>query len=164
MSIFSNTNDPAATGDAPLPAGQQRRAEQAHLNPNDPATQAEAGTPQYGDFGKPENAAASTGSDSGSAGAGSKNDGSNDNPDEFSEFRDPKNAATEDYGTDSGDPNPEHQRGHVNQNKDPEAVRNVQGADADVQRGGWAQDDARYAGGHQKASWEENNDDEHSND
>ncbi|MEJ7663889.1 MAG: hypothetical protein WKG07_32335 [Hymenobacter sp.] len=63
----------------PRPAGQQDRAATAHLNPNEPATQAEAGTPAYGDFGKADETEPAVPS------AG--NDGSNDNPDEFSEFR-----------------------------------------------------------------------------
>jgi hypothetical protein len=139
-----------------LPAGQQHRAEQAHLNPNEPARDAEAGTPQYGDFGKPENVTPTANS--------SSNDGSNDNPDEFSEFRDKDAPKTEDYSTNAENANPEHQRGHVVQNQDPSGVRNVQNADRDVQEGTWADDDERYAGGHKQASWQERNDAEHSND
>ena len=66
--------------------------------------------------------------------------GSNDNPDEFSEFRDRKEA-------EKAPDNPEDQPGHVEQNQDPEAVRAAQHADSDVQRQAWAQDDPRYAGG-----------------
>jgi hypothetical protein len=139
-----------------LPAGQQHRAEQAHPNVNEPARDAEAGTPQYGDFGKPENAT--------STGSPASNDGSNDNPDEFSEFRKDDAPKTEDYSTNAENANPEHQRGHVVQNQDPSGVRNVQNADRDVQEGTWADDDERYAGGHKQASWQERNDDEHSND
>lgn len=128
-----------------LPAGQPARAEQARLNPNNPAHQAEAGTPAYGDFGKPENvdAAPQTG-----------RDGSNDNPDEFSELRKPEDAH-------QAPANPEDQRGHVTQNQDPHAVRNVQNAETDEQRAAWSDDDPRYAGGHAKATWQENNDLEH---
>ena len=153
----NSTQNPLATDNGSLPNYQANQAEQAHLNSNEPATEANAGTPQYGDFGKPQNAGPS-------ASAASKNDGSNDNPDEFSEFRRPDDAKTEDYTTDANNANPEGQRGHVVQNQDPSGVRNVQNADRDVQEGTWADDDERYAGGHRKASWEENNDQEHSND
>lgn len=139
-----------------LPAGQQHRAEQAHLNANEPARDAEAGTPHYGSFGRPENV--------NSTGSASRNDGSNDNPDEFSEFRDKDAPATEDYSTAAENANPEQQRGHTVQNEDPQGVRNVQNADHDVQKGAWADDDERYAGGHKKATWEEENDKEHAND
>ena len=66
--------------------------------------------------------------------------GSNDNPDEFSEFRSDEDA-------EKAPANPEDQPGHVEQNQDPEAVRAARHADADVQRQAWAQDDPRYAGG-----------------
>lgn len=149
--------NPLALDNGSLPDYQQEQADKAHLNSNDPATQAEAGTPQYGSFGKPEdvNPAAS---------APANNDGSNDNPDEFSELRGPENAKNYDNTTDSPNANPEQQRGHVVQNRDPQGVRNTQNADRDVQEGSWADDDERYAGGHRKASWEENNEKEHSND
>lgn len=142
-----------------LPAGQQHRAEQAHLNVNEPARAAEAGTPHYGDFGQPGHTAPT-----GPVSQAGRNDGSNDNPDEFSEFRDKNASSTEDYSTDAENANPEHQRGHVVQNQDPQGVRNVQNADRDVQEGTWADDDERYAGGHKHASWQENNDKEHAND
>ncbi|MGI4736026.1 MAG: hypothetical protein ACRYG7_12695 [Janthinobacterium lividum] len=156
MSIFSNTDDPAASKkDAALPADQQKRAEQAQLTPDGLATQAEAGTPQYGSFGK---------ADEVEPVKNAHNDGSNDNPDEFSEFRKDKTPTPDDTGTNSQSANLENQRGHVDQNQDPQAVRKVQNADADEQRSGWADDDERYAGGHRQASWEENNNEEHSND
>lgn len=156
MSIFSNSDDPAASKkDDALPADQQKRAEQARPDPNDPATQAEAGTPQYGSFGK---------ADGVEPAMTTKNDGSNDNPDEFSEFRKNKASTPDDTSTNSQSANLESQRGHVDQNQDPQAVRKVQNADADEQRSGWADDDERYAGGHREASWKENNNDEHSND
>ncbi|RYY10282.1 MAG: hypothetical protein EOO36_20835 [Cytophagaceae bacterium] len=157
MATEPNNSNPLSERKGPLPNYQQNQADNAHLNPNEPATQAAAGTPGYGDFGKPENA---NPSDS----APANNDGSNDNPDEFSEFRDPEDAKDYDNTTDSPNANPEQQRGHVVQNRDPQGIRNVQNADRDVQEGTWADDDERYAGGHRKASWEENNDDEHSND
>ncbi|MDJ0364690.1 hypothetical protein QMK33_05955 [Hymenobacter sp. H14-R3] len=133
--------------DDQLPAGQQARAEDAHLNPNDPARHAEAGTPAYGEFGKPENV---------DAAQKPGRDGSNDNPDEFSELRDPEDA-------NQAPAKPEDQRGHVEQNQDPHGVRAAQDAEADEQRAAWADDDPRYAGGKPKATWQENNDKEHSN-
>lgn len=155
MSIFSSSPDAAEDAAAdPRPAGQRDRAAQAHLNPNDPAKDAEAGTPQYGSFGKPSDVDAAAAENAG-------NDGSNDNPDEFSEFRKPNASGTEDYGTDAQDANPMQQRGHVTQNQDPQAVRAAQNADADVQGAAWAQDDPRYAGGHAKATWQEENNKEH---
>jgi hypothetical protein len=154
--MATDSSNPMTPHEGPLPAYQQDRAADAKLNPNDPAKDAEAGTPAYGDFGKPENVNP-TGSSSG-------NDGSNDNPDEFSEFRKDDSQKTEDYSTDAQNANPEHQRGHVVQNQDPQGVRNVQNADRDVQEGTWADDDERYAGGHKQASWQARNDAEHSND
>jgi hypothetical protein len=155
MSLFSKTDDPAAADKGALPADQQKRAEQANLNPDSLATEANAGTPQYGDFGKADDAKPVV---------NANNDGSNDNPDEFSEFRKDSVSTPDDTSTTSQSANLENQRGHVDQNQDPQAVRKVQNADADEQRVGWAADDERYAGGHREASWEENNNDEHSND
>ena len=159
MSIFPAT--PASADDDHRPQDQRERAADAHLSPDEAATQAHAGTPSYGDFGKPENACQNAGAASTST---SSNDGSNDNPDEFSEFRRPSDAKTEDYTTSAAGGNPVNQRGYSEQNKDPQGVRNVQNADRDVQEGTWADDDERYAGGHRKASWEENNEKEHAND
>ncbi len=149
----SSENSSAAD---PRPAGQRERAANAYLNPNDPAKDAEAGTPKYGDFGKPEDVDATPPKSS-------QNDGSNDNPDEFSEFRKSDNVETEDTTTDAQDENAVQQRGHVTQNQDPQAVRASQNADNDVQSAAWAQDDPRYAGGHARASWEGENDKEHDN-
>ena len=143
-----NTGSASTSEDNDLPIGQRQRAEDAHLNPNEPATQAEAGTPAYGDFGKPETPLA-PGSPKGPG-----RDGSNDNPDEFSEIRDPEDAA-------DAPANPADQRGHITQNQDPAAVRAAQHADTDEQRAAWSDDDPRYAGGHTKATWQENNDKEH---
>jgi hypothetical protein len=156
MATESTSVNPLTPSSGPLPAYQQNQAADAKLNPNDPAKDAEAGTPQYGDFGRPENV--------NPTGSSSSNDGSNDNPDEFSEFRDKDAPKTEDYSTAAENANPEHQRGHTVQNEDPQGVRNVQNADRDVQEGTWADDDERYAGGHKKATWAEKNDEEHTND
>jgi hypothetical protein len=151
-------NSASTSEDNDLPIGQRQRAEDAHLNPNDPARHAEAGTPAYGNFGKPgdkEEAAATTSAST------SRNDGSNDNPDEFSEFNKPdQHVAAQPNGepeTTSTGP----QRGHVTQNQDPAAVRDAQHADTDEQRAAWSDDDPRYAGGKQQATWQESNDKEH---
>ena len=145
----------------PRPAGQQDRAATAQLTPDKQAAQAEAGTPAYGDFGKAdetEPAAPSAG-----------NDGSNDNPDEFSEFRKPdaqpttaRNPGFQPNGEPDA-PSPGPQRGHAHQNQDPESVVAAKDADADVQRTAWADDDRRYAGGKPHATWQEINDKEHPN-
>jgi len=141
MSFFSSDSD----DDDQLPIGQRQRAENAHLNPNDPAKDAEAGTPAYGDFGKlPTNATAPQ----------QGRDGSNDNPDEFSELREPGDAQ-------EAPANPADQRGHVTQNQDPGAVRDAQHANTDEQRAAWSDDDPRYAGGKREATWQEKNDEEH---
>ena len=67
--------------------------------------------------------------------------GANDNPGEFSEFRD------RDKDAQKAPSNPADQPGHVEQNQDPAAVRAAQNADSDEQRAAWAKDDPRYAGG-----------------
>ena len=116
------------------PPGQQARAKDAHLNPNQPAIDAEAGTPQYGDFGKPT-AQQATG-----AHAPAGRSGSNDNPDELSEIHDDKDP--------QGHPKDlEDQPGHVDQNQDTPAVPAAHDADNDDQRAAWTKDDPRYAGG-----------------
>lgn len=148
----TNSSDAGRSDDDHRPDYQRDRANDVHLNDDEPQLEAEAGTPDYGNFGKPNNAAASTSQPK-------RNDGSNDNPDEFSEFRKP-----DDRGTNANSANPMDQRGHVDQNQNPEAVNVTQDADHDESRAAWSDDDERYAGGHRKASWEENNDDEHSND
>jgi hypothetical protein len=157
MSTFPNANDPAAPDKGALPQDQQKRAEQAHLHPDTAATQAEAGTPPYGNFGKANETEPPVPTHP-------KNDGSNDNPDEFSEFREPGQPTTEDYGTSADAANPTHQQGHVEQNQAPDEVRAAQHEDTDHQRAAWSDDDERYTGGHRQASWQESNDKEHSND
>lgn len=139
MSSYTSEDDDS------LPLGQRQRAEDARLNPNDPAKDAVAGTPAYGDFGHlPTNADASK----------TGRDGSNDNPDEFSELRKPEDAH-------KAPANLEDQRGHVTQNQAPSAVRSTQNAETDEQRAAWSDDDPRYAGGKSEATWQENNDKEH---
>lgn len=155
MSTFTSTPDSSenSADRDPRPAGQRNRAEHAHLNPNDPAKEATAGTPQYGTFGKVDETEPSV---------PKSNDGSNDNPDEFSEFREPDNAAAEDLGM-AGDFDATQQPGHVEQNQDPNQVRRAQHADTDVQRAAWSDDDPRYAGGKSKATWSDENNKEHDN-
>ena len=121
------------------------------------ADQAQAGTPPYGDFGKANETEPAVPT------ASSSNDGSNDNPDEFSEFRKPDAPPTENYSPDAEASNPQQQRGHVTQNQATDEVVAAEHADTDVQRAAWAADDPRYAGGHAKASWKEQNEKEHDN-
>lgn len=154
------TGSASTSEDNDLPTGQRQRAEEAHLNPNQPALQAEAGTPAYGNFGKPGDKEAATAS---AAASTSRNDGSHDNPDEFSEFNKPDQHVAAQPNGEPESTNTGPQRGHVTQNQDPAAVRNAQHADADVQRAAWSDDDPRYAGGKQQATWQENNDKEHHN-
>lgn len=145
-----------STPDTVMPESQRNAAAKAHLQVDKQADQAQTGTPHYGDFGKPGDAEPPT-----------PRSGSNDNPDEFSEIRDPQDSVPRDGKTDSGDPNPHHQTGHVKQNRDPQAVRAAQGNDGSHRqeeedtREAWEQDDQRYAGGHAQASWKERNDTEH---
>jgi hypothetical protein len=154
MSTLSPTNSSGtgSSSDDHRPDYQRERANDVHPNTDEPQLEAEAGTPNYGDFGKPNSAATS-------ASQPTSNDGSNDNPDEFSEFRKP-----DDRGTNANAANPMDQRGHVDQNQDAAAVSATQNADHDESRAAWSDDDERYAGGHRTASYEENNEAEHSND
>ncbi|WP_046244985.1 hypothetical protein [Hymenobacter terrenus] len=136
------------TQDTPLPPAndfrpqdQQDRAAAARPNPNDPIL--EARSPNYGDFGG-VNPANSTGADGPAIAPVSQQagrSGANDNPDEFSEFRDREKDARQ------APANPADQPGHVEQNQDPAAVRATQDEDNDEQRAAWARDDPRYAGG-----------------
>ncbi|TVT43541.1 hypothetical protein FNT36_05505 [Hymenobacter setariae] len=157
MSTFPSPDGPTTNDKNDLPEDQQRRAEQAHLQVDTTADQAEAGTPRYGNFGKANETEPAVPTQH-------KNDGSNDNPDEFSEFRKPGQPVTEDYGTSADAASPDHQQGHIEQNQAPGEVKAAQNKETDEQRAAWSSDDERYAGGHREASWEESNDKEHSND
>jgi hypothetical protein len=132
-----------------LPEDQQARAANAHPNANDPMVNAAA--PNYGEFGGGTPTTPASGvtsyAPSNSAAPRSNNDGSNDNPDEFSEFRKGNKTGSEDYSPEAGQANPAAQKGHVEQNQNPAAVRDAQNEDNDVQRTAWADDDPRYAGG-----------------
>lgn len=116
------------------PQDQQDRAATAQPNPNDPMVS--ASRPNYGEFG---GVAASAPLAANHAPDG--RDGSNDNPDEFSEFRDREKDARQ------APRNPADQPGHVEQNQNPAVVRATQGEDDEIQRKAWAMDDPRYAGG-----------------
>ncbi|GAC1368478.1 MAG: hypothetical protein NVS3B25_11470 [Hymenobacter sp.] len=123
---------------------QQQRAAAAHPNPNpnDPAV--DANSPGYGEFGgvtSPPLAASYAAQPTNSDAAPAGRSGANDNPDEFSAFRNREQEARQAART------PADQPGHVEQNQDPAAVRAARNADSDEQRAAWAQDDPRYAGG-----------------
>ena len=123
------------------PQDQQDRATAAQSNPNGPAV--DASSPNYGEFGGVNPANAGRGNDLATEPTAQQpgRDGSNDNPDEFSEFRDREKDAQK------APANPLDQPGHVEQNQNPAAVRATQDEDNDEQRAAWALDDPRYAGG-----------------
>lgn len=123
------------------PQDQQDRAAAAQPNPNDPMVN--AATPNYGEFGgvNPANAVRGNNLAAQPTAQQAGRDGSNDNPDEFSEFRD------RDKDAHNAPANPMDQPGHVEQNQNPGAVRATQDEDNDEVRRAWALDDPRYAGG-----------------
>ncbi len=82
------------------------------------------GTPHYGDFGHPADPHAPRHYQA------PTNDGVNDNPDEFSEFRGPHAAPTEHYCMPEAIADLSQQRGHVEQNRYPEAIAAVEGGSA----------------------------------
>ena len=75
------------------------------------------------------------------------NDGSNDNPDEFSELRSQHAAATEHSCMTEAIADPSQQRGHVEQNQNTAAISAAHGGDDAEERAAYALDDPRYAGG-----------------
>ncbi|WP_210513959.1 hypothetical protein [Hymenobacter terricola] len=93
----------------------------------DLAGEAHEGTPGYGDFGH-------TAAQVPPASQAIANDGSNDNPDEFSEARNAQKA-------------PAEQPSQVEQNQDTAAIRAAQGGTEAEERAAYAKDDPRYAGG-----------------
>lgn len=103
--------------------------------------------PQYGEFGDANASQQPSPSNA-------SNDGSNDNPDEFSEFRKKRPNNTEDYGQVSQQADPKEQRGHVEQNQNPEAVANAQNSDESTRRAAYAADDPRYGSG-TSSTWKE---------
>jgi len=109
--------------------------------------QASDSAPAYGQFGTADSAAQPTSSPA-------SNDGSNDNPDEFSEFRKKRPNSTEDYSQVSKQADPTEQRGHVEQNQNPEAVVAAQDGDESTRRAAYALDDPRYGSG-TSSTWKE---------
>ncbi|KAA9332241.1 hypothetical protein F0P96_12220 [Hymenobacter busanensis] len=81
------------------------------------------------------------------------NSGANDNPDEFSEFRRKDAPATEDYSPESRRANPAEQRGHVEQNQNPEAVAAARNGSESERRAAYALDDPRYGSAANEPSW-----------
>lgn len=113
---------------------------QPNLPPaDDQAAEAHQGTPHYGDFGHP--------ADPNLPREAAHNDGANDNPDEFCEFRGKNAAATEHYCMPEVVADPAHQRGHVEQNQNPAAVRAAADGTPGEQKAAYALDDPRMAGG-----------------
>ncbi len=155
MSLFESAVAAEAkrVAEDPRPEGQQASAEPLLVNPNEAATQAEAGTPQYANFGRIGDAPATPDYDAQGNPSGS-NDGSNDNPDEFSELR--SAGKNDEPASEKG-----ARLGHADQNQAPETVAATQDKDADVQCAAWSDDDRRYAGGKPEATWQELNDREH---
>ena len=125
----------------PRPEYQADNAAQAQPNSQDPAVHNNA--PNYGSFGTAEGAAQAAAQRNASA----QNDGSNDNPDEFSEFRGKNASATEQYCLPGAIADPNLQRGHVEQNQHPEAIAAAEGGSDAEERAAYALDDPRYAGG-----------------
>ena len=115
----------------PAPTDAQPAAEPA----------AHDGTPHYGDFGHPADPTAPRHYQA------PTNDGSNDNPDEFREFRGKNASATEQYCLPGAIADPNLQRGHVEQNQHPEAIAAAEGGSDAEERAAYALDDPRYAGG-----------------
>ena len=124
------------------PDDQADRAATAQPNANDPMIN--AASPNYGEFGGVSNSApmaATYAAAPTNSAAPASRDGSNDNPDEFSEFRDREQKAR------NAPDNPADQPGHVEQNQDPAAVAAARNEDNAEQRAAWAKDDPRWGGG-----------------
>ncbi|GAB2845339.1 MULTISPECIES: hypothetical protein [Hymenobacter] len=115
----------------PAPTDAQPAAEPA----------AHDGTPHYGDFGHPADPTAPRHYQA------PTNDGTNDNPDEFSEFRGKHAAATEHYCMPEAIADPHQQRGHVEQNQAVAAVQASADGTPGEQKAAYALDDPRMAGG-----------------
>jgi hypothetical protein len=130
------------------PQDQQERAATAQPNAHDPAVN--AASPNYGEFGGVPASGPTAANYAATNSAGRS--GANDNPDEFSEFRDREKDAQ------NAPDRPEDQPGHVEQNQAPGLVAATQGEENDIQRQAWAIDDPRYAGGGTHNTREENAD------
>lgn len=131
---MDNTTPPLPLENDSRPQDQQERAATAQLNPNDPAV--DASSPNYGEFG---GVTSSPPLAANHAPAG--RDGSNDNPDEFSEI------GGRDQKAQQAPNNPADQPGHVEQNQNTAAVRATHNESNEEQHAAWALDDPRYAGG-----------------
>jgi len=132
------------------PQDQQERAATAQPNINDPAVT--AASPNYGEFGGVPASGPTSATYAPTNSSAPGRSGANDNPDEFSEFRDREKEAQ------NSPDRPEDQPGHVEQNQAPDLVRATQGEENDIQRQAWAIDDPRYAGGGSHNTREENAD------
>ena len=120
----------------------QPQSSPANAQPDaNPTAEAHRGTLGYGEFGHPTDPNASR------RYTAPTNDGSNDNPDEFSAFRGRHAATTEHYCVTDAIADPALQRGHVAQNQHPEAIIAAEGGSAAEERAAYALDDPRYAGG-----------------
>jgi hypothetical protein len=130
-------NPPLPPEDDYRPYDQQERAATAQPNPNDPII--DALSPKYGEFGGVTPSAPLAANHATPPGRS----GANDNPDEFSEFKDREKDAQR------APDNIEDQPGHIMQNQATELVREVEasGADNEELRTAWTIDDPRYAGG-----------------
>ena len=124
----------------PSPAPTENQPGRA-AQPNSAAPNTDS--PSYGEFGGVAASAplAANYADVAATATAPGRDGSNDNPDEFSEFRD------RDKDAQKAPANPADQPGHVEQNQNPGIVQATQGEEDDIQRKAWALDDPRYAGG-----------------
>ena len=103
-----------------------------HPAPDQPATEAHAGTPHYGEFGHPVAAAhpAAAVPTARRVYVGG--------------YVDP---AGEHGGCPAPETDPTQQRGHADQNQDTAAIMAAHGKDEAVERAAFALDDPRYAGG-----------------
>ncbi|WP_375419484.1 hypothetical protein [uncultured Hymenobacter sp.] len=141
---------PFLTPEDPRPEGQAENAAEAQPNPHDPAVHAHA--PSYGSFGHLEDAANAAAAGETTRG---QNDGSNDNPDEFSEFRTAAQPGTQGYksqtttATSAGAAS--YNGGRDASNAHPEAFEKAE----DVARAAFAEDDPRYGSG-TESSWASN--------
>lgn len=141
---------PFSKPEDPRPEDQIRNAEKAQPNSHDPSVHASA--PNYGSFGHPDDAAnaAATGDT-----ASAQNDGSNDNPDEFSEFHTAAKPGTQGYAPQASNATQAgaatYNGGRDTSNAHPAAFEKSE----DVAREAFAEDDPRYGSGSQ-SSWASN--------
>lgn len=141
---------PFSTPEDPRPEDQAENAAHAQPNPHDPAVHAAA--PNYGQFGHPDDAAAAAANGP----ATGRNDGSNDNPDEFSEFRTAAQPDSENYAPQAQSAAQagaaSYNGGRAESHARPAGFEKAE----DVARDAFAEDDPRYAGGGTQSSWPSN--------